>query len=87
MARLTASSRLAAVAPLAGSVDRNHFPALPVIEVTVAPLAGSVDRNAWWAGARGRMAVAPLAGSVDRNDANDKNRVHLVRRSPRGERG
>ena len=22
--------------------------------------------------------VAPLAGSVDRNDANDKNRVHLV---------
>ena len=34
------------VAPLAGSVDRNHFPALPVIEVTgVAPLAGSVDRN------------------------------------------
>ena len=53
-------------------MDRNHFPALPVIEVTgVAPLAGSVDRNWTIRSASSSTSVAPLAGSVDRNRERD----------------
>ena len=57
-----------AVAPLAGSVDRND--ALHPFQdfQVVAPLAGSVDRNVFFAVlVNTRLSVAPLAGSVDRN--------------------
>ena len=57
-----------AVAPLAGSVDRNEDDtAEAVYFVNVAPLAGSVDRNLNYQALDTSMEVAPLAGSVDRN--------------------
>ena len=57
-----------AVAPLAGSVDRNPYGFFLLLSLPpVAPLAGSVDRNLQlWCGADDE-GVAPLAGSVDRN--------------------
>ena len=57
----------AAVAPLAGSVDRNTALALTAPALAVAPLAGSVDRNISALKRTHRIRVAPLAGSVDRN--------------------
>ena len=57
-----------AVAPLAGSVDRNLNNAMATINnAKVAPLAGSVDRNFDPAAELPVEHVAPLAGSVDRN--------------------
>ena len=61
--------QLPAVAPLAGSVDRNFRAEIAHIHhLDVAPLAGSVDRNNAARGQkRKKSKVAPLAGSVDRN--------------------
>ena len=57
-----------AVAPLTGSVDRNHFSPMPVSLLSwVAPLTGSVDRNNKDEGTISLLEVAPLTGSVDRN--------------------
>ena len=58
-----------AVAPLAGSVDRNLLPAKYIAQKkVVAPLAGSVDRNTKMKVSPVSYSdVAPLAGSVDRN--------------------
>ena len=47
------------VAPLAGSVDRNHCASSGSVVEAVAPLAGSVDRNDV-----SRQAVAVLALSL-----------------------
>ena len=77
-----------AVAPLAGSVDRNLISKHIVIRfVTVAPLAGSVDRNIYHELTEIAALVAPLAGSVDRNFSSSVYRVPPRGRSPRGERG
>ena len=60
-----------AVAPLAGSVDRNaELGSNSIYEPGVAPLAGSVDRNSTFLRlTHEAVPVAPLAGSVDRNCA------------------
>ena len=56
-----------AVAPLAGSVDRNFSRRELDTGDEVAPLAGSVDRNSYQMTYSLNDGVAPLAGSVDRN--------------------
>ena len=59
---------MVAVAPLAGSVDRNIVVTSLRGLSPVAPLAGSVDRNDEINPDKMKeVKVAPLAGSVDRN--------------------
>ena len=57
----------ATVALLAEGVGRNHFPALPVIEVTVALLAEGVGRNMLHGRCTVAFNVALLAEGVGRN--------------------
>ena len=86
----TTSCRANAVAPLAGSVDRNSMGGGKSHGGGgVAPLAGSVDRNAPKIMFNGKFGgVAPLAGSVDRNAAIAGGLATAAGgRSPRGERG
>ena len=80
-------ARGSAVAPLAGSVDRNETMLTRFLKMQVAPLAGSVDRNTKMKVSPVSYSVAPLAGSVDRNRVATLLLIKTARRSPRGERG
>ena len=79
----------AAVAPLAGSVDRNFVRADDAAEAT----ASLPSRGAWieitcCTSASSSPSVAPLAGSVDRNwFCSTVSASARSGRSPRGERG
>ena len=76
------------VAPLAGSVDRNHGGAgAPVTEARSLPSRGAWIEMELTVQNTIMAPVAPLAGSVDRNAGVGVCRPGVHCRSPRGERG
>ena len=77
-----------AVAPLAGSVDRNSEGRPKHGAEYVAPLAGSVDRNEALAKMSKCCRVSlPSRGAWIEIDLTEIQKQQALRRSPRGERG
>ena len=84
----TEHTQLEAVAPLAGSVDRNDQPISPATGRTPSlPSRGAWIEITGKTGRSTRKKVAPLAGSVDRNNVAEEAKKSASGRSPRGERG
>ena len=76
------------VAPLAGSVDRNHLRKDRVAQPQVAPLAGSVDRNYRYERRRADVGASlPSRGAWIEIFLGGLFQQGRLGRSPRGERG